>query len=255
MTQPSATWFISDLHLDISRPTVTAQFLQLLKQLELSQAESLYILGDLFEFWIGDDVLDHPLGKVFTPIIEALAALSNQGCRMFFIHGNRDFMLGDVFSERTGVSLLPEHHLIDLYGTRVLIMHGDTLCTDDHQYQAFRSISRTVEWQQQMLALTIPERIKQATAMRVESAKATSQQREDILDVNQNTVESIMLEFGVNKLIHGHTHRPAVHEFALEGSQAQRIVLGDWYDQKSHLKYTADGFELLAKNETMKYRF
>lgn len=256
MTQPSSTWFISDLHLDISRPDVTLQFLQLLQNLKDNNTQSLYILGDLFEFWIGDDVLDHPLGQPLLPIIKALHSLSASGCVIYFIHGNRDFVIGEMFSERTGVQLLPEHHIIDLYGEPVLIMHGDTLCTDDHQYQAFRSLSRTSEWQQQLLFLEIPERIKQAMAMRAESAKTTRAQSEEILDVNQGTVEATMLEHGVKRLIHGHTHRPAVHEFVLaDGQKMQRIVLGDWYDQQSHLKYDPDGFELLANNETKKYYF
>lgn len=256
MTQPDPTWFISDLHLDISRPAVTTQFLQLLQQLEEKNTRSLYILGDLFEFWIGDDVLYHPLGKPLLPIINALHSLSHSGCKIYFIHGNRDFIIGEMFAEQTGAELLPEHQVIDLYGEPVLIMHGDTLCTDDHQYQAFRTLSRTTEWQQQLLSLEIPERIQQAMAMRAESAKTTQQQHEGILDVNQTTVEVVMQKYGVTRLIHGHTHRPAVHNFEFaNGQQAQRIVLGDWYDQQSHLKYGADGFELLANNTTTKYSF
>ncbi|CAA6826931.1 MAG: UDP-2,3-diacylglucosamine diphosphatase (EC [uncultured Thiotrichaceae bacterium] len=256
MTQPSPIWFISDLHLDISRPAVTLQFLQLLKNLEESNTQSLYILGDLFEFWIGDDVLDHSLGKPFIPIVDALRSLTDSGCEIFFIHGNRDFILGELFSERTSIQMLPEHHIIDLYGEPVLIMHGDTLCTDDHQYQTFRAMSRTAQWQEQLLSLGVPERIKQAIAMREESTKTTREQSDEILDVNQSAVEAVMLEYGVKRLIHGHTHRPAVHEFELESGQPmQRIVLGDWYDQQSHLKYDSGGFELLANNVTQTYRF
>lgn len=256
MTQPSSIWFISDLHLDISRPAITLQFLQLLKNLEENNTHSLYILGDLFEFWIGDDVLDHPLGQPFLPIVDAFHSLSSSGCKIYFIHGNRDFIIGEQFSDRTGVELLPEHQVMDLYGEPVLIMHGDTLCTDDHQYQAFRTLSRKAEWQQQLLSLEIPERIQQAMAMRAESAQTTREQSDEILDVNQSAVEAVMLEHGVKRLIHGHTHRPAVHEFELaNGQQAQRIVLGDWYDQQSHLKYESDGFDLLANKVTTKYHF
>lgn len=256
MTQPQSTWFISDLHLDVSRPAITLQFLQLLESLEANKTPALYILGDLFEFWIGDDVLEHPLGKAFLPIVEALYSLSNSGCKVYFIHGNRDFIIGEAFSARTGAELLPEHQVIDLYGESVLIMHGDTLCTDDHQYQSFRSLSRTAEWQQQLLSLEIPERIQKAMAMRAESAKTTLQQKEEILDVNQTAVESVMQEYGVTRLIHGHTHRPDVHNFKFDNAQgepAQRIVLGDWYDQQSHLKYGENGFVLLANNTTTKY--
>lgn len=258
MIQPSASsiWFISDLHLDVSRPAVTAQFLQLLKTLQEGNTQSLYILGDLFEFWIGDDVLDHPLGKPLIPIIDALRSLSTSGCDISFIHGNRDFIMGEMFAERAGVQLLPEHHMIDLQGEPVLIMHGDTLCTDDHQYQAFRQLSRTTEWIQELLSLEISERIKRAMAMREESAKTTRAKSAEILDVNQGAVEAVMLDYDVKKLIHGHTHRPAVHEFELaNGRPAQRIVLGDWYEQQSHLKWSTDGFEFLANNETVIYHF
>lgn len=244
-----STWFISDLHLDLARPANIQQFLELLKQLR-SEADALYILGDLFEYWVGDDILDTHQGEVLLPIIDAIKALSDSGVDVPFIHGNRDFLIGESFAERTGCKLLPEQLVIDLNGTPTLIMHGDTLCTDDHEYQKARGMMRSVEWQQQLLRLSIPERIQKAQEYRKLSAQTTASQQEEILDTNQQAVIDVMREQGVTQLIHGHTHRPAVHQFELDGKMATRIVLGDWYDQSSYLRVDSSSLKLTYSGKT-----
>jgi len=231
-------WFISDLHLDAVRPHITKLFFDFLDRLRQEQAESLYILGDLFEYWIGDDVLDSPEGGLFLPVLDALKQLSDSGTSLYFIHGNRDFLLGDGFCRMTGCEILPEQTTINLLGVPTLIMHGDTLCTDDLEYMKVRPLLRSEKWQKKFLALSIKDRILQAQAMRKQSRETTQSQQEDILDVNQETVEQVMHEAGVSQLIHGHTHRPATHKFSLDGQPAKRIVLGDWYDQSSTLEYS-----------------
>lgn len=243
------TWFISDLHLDPSRPLIIQQFLELLHALE-GEAASLYILGDLFEYWIGDDILNTPEGAPFGPIVQSIQQLSSTGTQIYFTHGNRDFLIGDSFAERTGCTLLPEQQIIRLNGVPTLIMHGDTLCTDDIEYQQARKLMHSPQWQSEILQLSIPERIQKALELRMQSQQTTQSQREEILDANQQTIEKVMREEGVRQLIHGHTHRPGVHEFALDGQAATRIVLGDWYDQSSYLKVTSDDYLLSYAGRT-----
>ncbi|WP_020396811.1 UDP-2,3-diacylglucosamine diphosphatase [Thiolinea disciformis] len=233
------TWFISDLHLDPTRPTTTTLFLDFLHTIH-GKAEALYILGDLFEFWIGDDVLDTPLGQTFLPLTQELRRVSDAGTRIYFQHGNRDFVLGEDFAARCGLSLLPETQIIQLYGQPTLIMHGDTLCTDDVAYQKARRQFRDPAWQAQALSLSIPERLKLAQAIRSQSQSHTAEKSEIIMDVNPHTVEQTMQDAGVLQLIHGHTHRPNVHHFELDHQAAKRVVLGDWYKQGSFLQVTAD---------------
>ncbi|MCC5860094.1 MAG: UDP-2,3-diacylglucosamine diphosphatase [Ectothiorhodospiraceae bacterium] len=233
--------FISDLHLDASRPEIVQLFLQFLQQ-RATQAEALYILGDFFEAWIGDDAVtpDHP-------VIAALKAFSTTGVPLYVMRGNRDFLLGEQFEQMTGARLLPDPTVITLGDERVLLMHGDSLCTDDTEYQQFRAMVHDPQWQQMFLAKSIEERMEMARRARQESTARNSQlmdTQESIMDVNQGAVEQIMLEHDVQRLIHGHTHRPKVHTFTLKEKRATRIVLGDWYDQGSVLEYRDGAYDL-----------
>lgn len=231
--------FISDLHLDPERPDITRLFLDFLAT-EARSAGALYILGDLFEAWIGDDdPSPHHAG-----VQDALAALTQGGIPTFFMHGNRDFLVGEDFASRTGVQLLPDPTVISLYGQPTLLMHGDTLCTDDTQYQEFRSMVRDAAWQEEFLAQPLAARQAFAEKARKESKASQSGKAMDIMDANQQAIEKAMREHDVRRLIHGHTHRPGIHTFSLDGKTHQRIVLGDWYTQGSVLTASADGLSL-----------
>jgi UDP-2,3-diacylglucosamine hydrolase len=238
------TLFISDLHLDASRPQIVALFLRFLAE-QAPQAEALYILGDLFEYWIGDDMLDDPrFGPALAPIAQGLRTVSDAGVPVAFMHGNRDFLIGEAFAERCGLRLLPEAQVIDLHGAPTLLLHGDTLCTDDVDYQALRGRLRDPAWQAQFLALPLEERVAQAQALRARSREAMQSKREEIMDVNPGAVQEAFAAHGVARMIHGHTHRPAVHEVDLPGGRGERIVLGDWYEQGSVLRCDATGRHL-----------
>jgi UDP-2,3-diacylglucosamine hydrolase len=226
------TLFISDLHLDESRPHIVELFMRFLGK-EAHETEALYILGDLFESWIGDDD-DAPLPA---RVAQALRALRDSGVPIYFMHGNRDLLLGADYAARARLALLADPTLIDLCGERVLLMHGDTLCTDDVDYQKFRTLVRDPAWQRQFRAKPLAERRAFAAQARGESRKQTAMKAAEIMDVNQAAVESTMRAHGVRKLIHGHTHRPATHRFELDGRSAERIVLGDWYEQSSVLTW------------------
>ncbi|MEZ5537876.1 MAG: UDP-2,3-diacylglucosamine diphosphatase [Thiolinea sp.] len=234
------TWFISDLHLEPSRPDSIRQLFAFLQQIG-GKADALYILGDFFEYWVGDDFLDTSAGEQVKPVIQALRQLSDSGVALYFMHGNRDFLIGERFATETGCMLLPEQQVIDLYGTPTLLMHGDTLCTDDVDYQKARAVFRDPKWQAQVLTWTIPQRLQRAREMREVSENSTRYKTEELMDVNQQTVEQTMRETGVARLIHGHTHRPAIHDFQLDGQDVQRIVLGDWYKQSSFLRISDNG--------------
>ncbi len=239
-----SSWFIADLHLDESRPGAIRLLLALCEQLKGS-AEALYILGDLFEYWVGDDALETPHTATLAPVVMALRQLSDSGVRLYFQHGNRDFLVGERFAAVTGCTLLPEQQIIDLYGTPTLLLHGDTLCTDDVDYQQIRQLFRSPQWQQQFLALPLTERIRQAEAMRAQSRLSMQGKAEAILDVNPQAVAAVLQQVGVTRMIHGHTHRPAVHDFLLNGQAAQRIVLGDWHAKRgSFLRVDADTMAL-----------
>lgn len=236
----SETLFISDLHLDDSRPEVTELFLQFLKARAV-KAHALFILGDFFEAWIGDDTADEN-----DPIIQGIKQLTAGGLPVYFMRGNRDFLVGNRFAKLTGMKLLTDGHIIDLDGEKVLLMHGDTLCTDDKKYQQFRKMVRNPIWQWCFLHLPKSYRLKKADKARARSKAYQQQIKPEIMDVNQATVESTMLRAGVTTLIHGHTHRPNIHHIELEGQAAERIVLGDWYDQGSVLSYKNGEFTLEA---------
>ena len=230
------TLFISDLHLDGSRPEITELFLRFLRE-EAHDASSLYILGDFFEAWIGDDDDDAHHAKV----MGGLKELTSAGIPVSFMHGNRDFLIGERFAARTGVTLLPEPTVLYLYGTPTLLLHGDTLCTDDKEYQMIRRMLRDPAWQKDYLSKSLAERRAIAAHAREQSKLHTAAKAEYIMDVNQKAVEAVMLEHGVTRLIHGHTHRPAVHRFTSGGQDKERVVLGDWYTQSSRLRWDSDG--------------
>jgi len=235
------TLFISDLHLDDRRPETTA-LLQTFLQQEAANAEALYILGDLFEFWLGDDVPT----KCSLDVAAALSELSNQGVPCYFMHGNRDFLLKEEYAKQAGVTLLAEETVIDLYGEKVLLMHGDSMCTDDIPYQQFRGLVRNPAWQQDFLSKTPQERLQIALQARDASAEHKDNADMQIMDVNQGQVSAAFERHGIYRMIHGHTHRPATHDLEVNGKAAQRIVLGDWYTQGSVLRVSSAGYELSA---------
>lgn len=231
--------FIADLHLSEDRPSTTALFLEFLDT-RARDADAVYILGDLFEYWAGDDAAQpHQLTAM-----HALRNLADSGVPVFFMHGNRDFLIGAEFAAQSGCRLLPDPTIIDLYGRPVLLMHGDTLCTDDHDYQKFRAMVRNPGWQHQLLARPAAERIAIARQYRAESKKQSGAKAPEIMDVNQHEVQRAMRAHDVRLLIHGHTHRPALHTFRVATQTYRRAVLGDWHATGTVLIADADGYRL-----------
>jgi UDP-2,3-diacylglucosamine hydrolase len=231
--------FVSDLHLDALTPAANQQFLEFLHG-QGRAAHALYILGDLFEAWIGDDDPDPAAAQ----ICAALRSLTATGVACFALHGNRDFLLGDAFSRRTGVQLLPDPVVADFGDERVLLTHGDALCIDDRAYQELRSMVRRPEWQRRYLALPRPTRALLAGAARRGSRAHTARTVADVMDVNGAAVQAAYRATGVRRIIHGHTHRPARHEGFLDGEPVERLVLGAWYEQGSYLVRTGGQYEL-----------
>ena len=236
-----ATLFIADLHLQTEEPAITAGFLRFL-QGEARHADALYILGDLFEAWIGDDD-PNPLHR---EIAIAIKALVDSGVPCFFVHGNRDFLLGKRYARDCGMTLLAEETVLDLYGRNILIMHGDTLCTDDTGYLAFRAKVHTPWIQTLFLALPLFIRSRIAAKMRAGSKAANSSKSMTIMDVNPQAVASVMAKHQFQWLIHGHTHRPYMHDLTVNDKPAHRVVLGAWHTEGSMIKVTPDGVELIA---------
>ena len=231
-----STLFISDLHLETDRPDIGDQFLAFLAN-DAKDAEALYILGDLFDAWVGDD----DPNPHFADVKSALGNLVAGGVPVYFMHGNRDFMVGDDFAAETGVTILPDPVAVDLYGKHVLLSHGDALCTDDFEYQKIRVMTRNPDWQAMIRQKPLEERLLLAKAAREES-KARGQTLDMvIIDVNQDAVKRMLLDYGVDILLHGHTHRPDIHFVELGDRVAKRIVLGDWYDQGSVLSWDEHG--------------
>ena len=238
-----STLFVSDLHLDPDRPEITALFGRFLDG-EARGADALYILGDLFEAWVGDD--DPSEAGAF--VADRLRSLAESGVPTFFIRGNRDFLLGDTYAARCGMTLLDDPTVVDLYGTPTLLLHGDLLCTDDTAYQQFRTQTRDPQWQAQFLAQPLAARLAFAAQARAASLARYGElvakgMAESVGDVAPATVQAWFERFGVRRMIHGHTHRPAIHD---EGHGRTRIVLGDWYEQGSVLRVSADGCDLDA---------
>jgi len=232
------TLFISDLHLDSAHPEIQQQFLQFIEQ-DAQGSDALYILGDLFEVWLGDDD-DNPDNLV---TIQKLKQLTELGTPVYVQHGNRDFLLGSEFETMSGATLLTDPKLINLYGQQALIMHGDLLCTDDIQYQQFRQMVRNPEWQAQTLSTSLDTRKELAKKIRSKSQQEMQEKTEDIMDVNQQTVDETLSKYDCHLLIHGHTHRPTIHNQG-DPRQATRIVLGDWYEQGSVLRWNKNGYNL-----------
>ena len=228
--------FISDLHLDESRPRIVAQFEQFLEEVA-PRADALYILGDLFEYWVGDDSITLP----FPARIAARLKAASARVPISFMQGNRDFVAAVGFAAGTGTTLIADPTEIDLYGTRTLLMHGDTLCTDDAAYQAFRRQVRDPRWQAAALARPIEERIAIAQDLRLKSEGAKQGKAMAIMDVAPATVEQAFRDSGCTLMIHGHTHRPARHVHHVDGSERVRWVLADWYDRGSYLEATPAG--------------
>lgn len=236
-----ATLFIADLHLSTDEPAITAGFLRFLAG-DARKADALYILGDLFEVWIGDDD-PNPLHR---DIAAALRSLTDTGVPCYFIHGNRDFLLGKRFAHACGMQLLPQECVLDIDGYRLLIMHGDTLCTDDAGYQAFRARVHTPWIQRVFLTLPLFFRRRIAARMRERSKAANGHKSMDIMDVNASAVLEAFARHRVQWLIHGHTHRPAIHELNVNGKPAWRCVLGAWHTEGSMIKVSASGVELIT---------
>ena len=234
-----STLFISDIHLSQGRPDMTAALVRFLAE-DAPGADALYVLGDLFEFWIGDDD-PNPLHR---EVADAFLALSQQGVPLYFIHGNRDFLLGRQFAKRAGMTLLGDPCVIELYGERVLLSHGDLLCTRDEGYQKFRRITQ-LKWLR-WLFLRLPLSRRQAIAhkMRGQSQMENAHKSQIIMDVTPEAVDEMLRQHGCRLMIHGHTHRPAIHDVTLDGRAARRIVLGDWFEQGSVLVCSPAGQRL-----------
>jgi UDP-2,3-diacylglucosamine hydrolase len=230
------TLFISDLHLEDAVPA-RSEWMGAFLAGPATGAKAVYILGDLFEYWIGDDALS----TTAQHLASALGALVTSGVGCFFMHGNRDFLVGHEYARLCGFELLPEEYVIDLYGTPTLLLHGDSLCTDDLEYQAIRRQVRDPAWQAGVLQLSIEERLQMATAAREASKQHTRSVSNEIMDVNDDAVADAFGRHGVTRMIHGHTHRPAHHQVELENITAERIVLADWYDHGSYLQASPAG--------------
>lgn len=228
--------FIADLHLCEQHPEITTRFIDFCRQQALD-AERLYILGDLFEYWLGDDAIDAVAQTVQTELI----MLAENGCQCFFMAGNRDFLLGEKFAQTCQLAILHEPEIIQLFERSTLLVHGDAQCTDDIAYQQARKQLRNPQWQQQFLANSIPERIEFARQARQQSQAHTGRSTMDIMDVNNVAIEQLFQQHQVNLIIHGHTHRPAVHQHG----DNTRIVLGDWHHQTHFLEATPSHLRLV----------
>ena len=233
------TLFISDLHLEAGQPAIGEQFVSFLAN-DGRQAEALYILGDLFDAWLGDDDPNPYYGEMKS----AMRDLADTGVPTFFMHGNRDFMIGKQFAAETSVTILSDPVVVTLYGQNVVLSHGDALCTDDVHYQKIRAMTRDPDWQSMMRAKPLQERIALAAEARKESVARGASLNDEIMDVNQDAVAATLREHGVDVMLHGHTHRPAIHEIDLGDRTATRIVLGDWYEQGSVVRWDENGPKL-----------
>ncbi len=238
MQNKAYSLFISDLHLCDSRPNITQAFIDFLKETAL-KAQALYILGDLFEYWAGDDAIEAGHQQA---VISALRKLNSQGVALFFMHGNRDFLLNSDFAQATLGNLLPDPTLLHLYGKPVLLSHGDMLCTDDIAYQQFRVQVRNPTWKKEFLNQPLDTRIAYIEKIRMKSELEKSLKSMQIMDVNQQAVESLLRQHDYPPiLIHGHTHRPNKHIVSVDNQTCERWVLGDWYEQGSYLKLDQNG--------------
>lgn len=234
--------FISDLHLSPDSPATTERFLGFLEG-PAGKTRQLFILGDLFEAWIGDDDLASPLPAT---VVQALRKQADAGLEISVMHGNRDFLLGSAFCAAAGCKLLAEPSLIDLHGTPTLLLHGDSLCTDDQGYQAFRAQVRNPAWQQAVLSRPLTERRAMAAQMRDQSMVAKDGKSMVVMDVNAEAVTKAFREHDCGRMIHGHTHRPARHSHEVDGRECERWVLPDWYETGGYLLCDAAGCRAMA---------
>lgn len=239
--------FIADLHLDPARPDMIETFRAFCAG-PARAVQALYILGDLFEVWIGDDD-DEP---AYARVAAALAALTGGGVPVHFMTGNRDFLVGATFRERSGIRPIPDPHVLDLFGARTVLCHGDTLCTDDVEYQRFRARVRTPAWQRDFLARPLAERRQVAEGLRGDSRDAMSGKEETAMDVSGDAVVELLRAHGATRLIHGHTHRPGRHRHRLDGGWAERHVLADWYRGASLLVATAGEIRAVSLEEAQR---
>lgn len=236
-----STLFISDLHLCAGRPQGNRCFFAFLER-EARAAQALYILGDLFEYWVGDDDLDDPFNA---KVVAALARLVAGGVPVYLMHGNRDFVIGEAFARASGVTLLADPALIELHGQAVLLMHGDTLCTLDREYQAFRREARSEAWIGNLMRQPLAQRKAAVEALRRQSEQEKRSKPAEIMDVAQDEVEATLRRYGYPRLIHGHTHRPARHLHTVDGHACERWVLADWYQGGSYLACDESGCRAL----------
>lgn len=232
-------YLISDLHLEASSPERCDAFFRFIEE-NAADANRLFILGDFFDAWIGDDE-DDPFYLV---ILNTLKKWVDDGLYIAFTHGNRDFLIGMGFAEITGVELLREEQVVQFGDVPVLLLHGDSLCTDDVEYMQFRQQVRDPEWQQQVLQLPLDQRRVMAQQLRAQSQSMNAMKADDIMDVNQAQMVSAFKRHNVSHMIHGHTHRPAIHDVNVEGTPATRYVLGDWQDKGWYIRWDGSGFEL-----------
>lgn len=241
-----ATLFISDLHLSGERPAINQRFFAFLRE-QAPRATALYVLGDLFEYWIGDEELESPEGDPLARrVAEAFGALSRQGVGVRLMHGNRDFLIGKRFCEVSGARLLEDPAVEKVGGARTLLMHGDTLCTDDADYQAWRKVARSPQWQREFLAKPLPERRRALLALREKSREVVGAKPAEIMDVNDGAVREALRQHQLTRLVHGHTHRPARHSLEVDGRSCERWVLPDWYERGGYLSIDDAGPRLVA---------
>ena len=244
MKQP--TLFISDLHLAGERPATNELFFRFLRE-EAARAQALYVLGDLFEYWVGDDELTdagaEPLGR---EVAAAFRKLADGGVQVALMHGNRDFLIAEKFCAQSGARLLADPSVLEINGGKLVVLHGDTLCTDDRDYQAWRRIARSESWQREFLAKPLAERHATTAGMRAKSKEVIAAKPADIMDVNQEAVRDAFRRHGVRRMVHGHTHRPARHELEVDGARCERWVLPDWYGRGGYLALDDVGPRLVS---------
>ena len=236
-----STLFISDLHLTEERPEANERFISFVEG-KARDAEALYILGDFFEYWVGDDDLGDPFNAVIAGL---LSNLTRAGVRLYFLHGNRDFLIGERFCAATGARALPDPSVHEVEGVKTLLVHGDTLCTDDLEYQAWRRRARDPAFQAEFLAKPLAERRQAVLEMREKSRLAVQGKTPQIMDVNEDAVREAMRSHGVRRLMHGHTHRPGHHVLEVDGERCERWVLPDWYGRGGYIEVNRRGPRLM----------
>ena len=242
----SQALFISDLHLSAERPEANEQFFRFIGD-EAGRAQALYVLGDLFEYWAGDDELRDPAGDpLASEVASVFKSLSKQDIQVWIMHGNRDFLVGEGFLSASGAKLLEDPSIVEFNGSQSLLMHGDTLCTDDRDYQAWRRTARSAEWQREFLAKPLAERHTAIGALREKSKQVIAAKPAEIMDVNTDAVRGAFRRHGVRRLIHGHTHRPARHVIEVDGARCERWVLPDWYGRGGYLALDDVGPRLVS---------